>query len=567
MLNVPLRNRIRSVVAGVFRRRMIHAKDEMLARAGQACAKTQQETLRRLLELNADSRFSTIRGLNGSLSVDAFRRRMPVSDYREYVQAVEMMARGDHQALLGSNNPLLMYAVTSGTTSASKLIPVTRQFVSDYRRGWQHWGMGTFQAHPKLSLLRVVQITSSHDRELTEDGTPCGNISGLASSMQKKVVQKMYSVPNTVAEIDDTVLKRQVTATFALADPWVGMIITANPSTLLQLMEIADESAELILKAIHDGDLSAFSECRQDLRHLSRCLRADPRRSAQLESILKTHDSFRPTDCWQEMACLGVWSGGSAASYTPRLRELFGDVPIRDHGLHASEGRMTIPFEDGTASGLLDIDAHFFEFIPYDEGSSRQPEILQAHELEEGREYFILLTTSSGFYRYNIRDVVRCTGFHGTTPRLRFMHKGTGISSITGEKITESQVVAAVQTAVELSGIRIGHFTLTPEWGEPPGYRLYIESLDNRNTHEEPWQQFAALVDQSLRQRNCEYDDKRSTDRLRSVRSKVLSKETWTTFQKRRLARSGGSPEQYKHPFLMPDSEFEGRFLSVIRDV
>src|SRR5690606_8640302 len=99
----------------------------------------------------------------------------------------------------------------------------------------------------------------------------------------------------------------------------------------------------------------------------------------------------------------------------------------RDHGLHASEGRMTIPLQDGTPDGLLDIESHFFEFIPESEAASSQPTVLQAHELVPGESYFILLTTASGLYRYDIRDVVQCTGYLHTTPLLRFLHKGAHI--------------------------------------------------------------------------------------------------------------------------------------------
>ena len=48
-----------------------------------------------------------------------------------------------------------------------------------------------------------------------------------------------------------------------------------------------------------------------------------------------------------------------------------------------------------------------------------------------------------GFFRYNISDVAQVTGFFGDTPILKFLHKGSRISSLTGEKISERQVVEA----------------------------------------------------------------------------------------------------------------------------
>lgn len=564
--SVPLRNRLRSFVAGFVRRRMIRAKDRFLAAAHRSCKEIQRETLRRLLRLNADSEFSAAHGLQNIDGIDEFRSRLPVTDYEFIRPSVDRMKSGHHRALLGSRNRLLMYAVTSGTTAQSKLIPVTQQFVRDYRRGWQYWGMGAYQAHPTLSLLRLVQISSSHDRWRTEDGTPCGNISGLATSMQKSVVRRLYTVPADVADIKDTTERRRAVATFALADPWVGMLITANPSTLLQLMDEANQNADQILKSIHDGAirLGDVDSVGRSTARVAPRLKANPERAWQLKSILDRHGHFRPLDCWTELSCLGIWTGGSAGTYLPQIRREFGDIPVRDHGLHASEGRMTIPFDSGVSDGLLDIESHFFEFIPIGDADSAHPAVLLAHELETDSDYFILLTTSSGLYRYNIHDAVRCTGFHGTTPKLMFLHKGAHISSITGEKITEAQVVAAVQEAARQIGGSLRQFTLTPVSGDPPGYQLFID-CDTSSDLQELMSRLEDASDSELRRLNCEYDEKRESGRLHPVVCRHLDRQSWKTFQVNRLSASGGSAEQYKHPFLFPDADLSGTFVGLTR--
>ena len=94
----------------------------------------------------------------------------------------------------------------------------------------------------------------------------------------------------------------------------------------------------------------------------------------------------------------------------------FSQAPVRDIGLVASEGRMTIPLADGTPSGVLDIQSHYFEFVPEEESDSVRPTVLSADEVEVGCRYFILLTTSYGLYRYNICDLVQVTGFHNAYP-------------------------------------------------------------------------------------------------------------------------------------------------------
>ena len=493
------------------------------------------------------------------MSVQEFRDSIPVSDYQLVAPYVERMKNGDHDALLGQQNKLLMYAVTSGTTAESKLIPVTDHFVEDYRRSWQTWGAGCHFDHPDLQKLHIVQVSSSHRRFTTPDGTPCGNISGLVATMQKFMVRSLYTIPLQVIHLRDPLVKRDAVVRFAIADPWVGMLITANPSTVLQMAEYVEQNAESLIRDIHDGTASRATDS-ADRRALSKVIRRKRGRAKQLERIAEQHGGLQLSKCWTNLTSLGVWSGGSAGAYLPQLRQVFGDVPVRDHGLHASEGRMTLPVNDNTPSGLLEVETHFFEFIPVDEGDSANPTVLEAHELIEGGEYLILLTTSSGLYRYNIRDVVRCTGFYGSTPLLEFRHKGAHISSITGEKIAESQVVEAVGAAAAELQLPLVKYTLTSRWGEPPGYTLFIQGP--ADFPGDKLEQLAHRADALLGEGNCEYQEKRGTERLDMMDVCQLSANTWDRFTANRLGTAGGSPEQYKHPCLVPDPQFDRIFLT-----
>lgn len=558
MSAIPLRYRLRSKVGILFREKLMRGRRKFLATARTSCRQSQQATLQGLLELNAGTQFSKDFGLRPGMSISEFRSCIPVSDYSLVAPYIDQMKLGNHRALLGARNKLLMYAVTSGTTSESKLIPVTDRFVSDYRRSWQTWGAGCHHDHTDLQKLFMVQVASSHRRFDTADGTPCGNISGLVAAMQKFMVRALYTIPQEVAHLRDPLAKRDAVVRFAITDPWVGMLITANPSTILQMAEYASEHTESLIRDIHDGTASQVKDS-VDRAAMAKLLRPRKRRARQLEQLAEQHGELRLSDCWSKMTCLGVWSGGSAGAYLPQLRKIFENVPVRDHGLHASEGRMTLPIEDNTPSGILEIESHFFEFIPIDQADSTDPAVLEAHELEEGQEYLILLTTSSGLYRYNIRDVVRCTGYYGSTPLLEFRHKGAHISSITGEKIAESQVVEAVQAAAAELNMPLLQYTLTSHWGEPPGYTLYVHGGQELN--HESMNQLASRADSLLARSNCEYREKRDTERLGKVQVQQLPVDAWRQFANHRLAATGGSPEQYKHPCLVPDPQFENIFL------
>ena len=180
--------------------------------------------------------------------------------------------------------------------------------------------------------------------------------------------------------------------------------------------------------------------------------------------------------------------------------------------------------------------------------------VLEAADLTVGRDYFILPTTAGGLYRYQIHDLVRCVGFHGEAPVIAFLNKGAHISSLTGEKLSEFQVVEAVNAAQKELGMRLASFLVLPEWGGPPLYRLLIEARDLGDSREAA-DLLAAAVDARLQRINCEYENKRTTLRLGPMRAALLPPGSWLEFQRRRLAKSGGTMEQYKQPCLLPDLE------------
>lgn len=542
---------------GYFIRQRMRERVRSFLKSVESCRETQTTVLQRILRLNADSHFSRQRGLTETLSPAEFRRRVVISDFETVRPEVERLKTGQFESLLGKKNPLLMFALSSGTTGDSKYIPITSEFLKDYRRGWNLWGISAFDAHPKLHQMDIVQLSSDFDLFRTPAGIPCGNISGLVSKMQNPVVRSMYSVPFSVAKIKDAESKLYTALRLSVENPHVGLVMTANPSTLVQLAKLANREQHALIRDIADGTLSSrFIIPAETRAALHRRIRRPNRvRAQQLEQILNEHQGqLQPKHFWPNLQLAAVWTGGSASAYLDTMRRYYGDVAVRDHGLSASEGRMTIPFADSRSTGLLDIESHYFEFIPEAEYDSPSPTVLEAHELREGGNYYILLTTVSGLYRYNIRDVVRCCGFEGTTPLLEFLHKGASISNITGEKLTESQVVSVVREASRQSGIELDFFTLSPVWGDPPCYRLHVE--EGSVPHTSLLARLARTVDGLLKEVNCEYQDKRSSDRLAPVECLQLPSGTWQRFTRHRQSRSGGSMEQYKHPCLIPALAF-----------
>jgi hypothetical protein len=532
-------------------RRLARAFLDQTARADVV----QRDLLLKRIARHAESRFGRDHHFREIRSAADFRRRVPVRGYDGHEPYMERVRNGDTGALFGPGTDVLMFAMTSGTTNRPKTIPVTREALADYREGWTIWGILAFDRHfdrLRRGLKPILQLASDWRESFTPSGIPCGAITGLTAHMQTPLVRTTYCMPVVGSRIKDIEAKYYVALRHSVHRD-LGVTIAANPSTLLAIARLGDREKETLIRDYADGTIDPKWDLPPDVRAaLPWTSRLKRKKTARrLEAIVNRTGRLLPKDYWHGLNFMANWTGGTMGAYLRGYPEVFGERPVRDVGLIASEGRMTIPVEDGTAAGVLDIRHHYFEFIPEEQGDREEPETVEASELIEGRNYFILLTTAGGLYRYQIHDLVRCVGFHGRAPLIEFLNKGAHFSSLTGEKLSEFQVVAAVTEAQRALGLRLASFLVLPNWGDPPFYTLLVEESDVRDAAGAD--RLAGETEAALRRANAEYDNRRATLRLGPTRVRRITQGSWARFQRRRLARSGGTVEQYKQPHLMPD--------------
>jgi hypothetical protein len=521
----------------------------------QHAADVQRDLLLRRLARHADSQFGRDHHFHEIRTPADFRKRVPIGGYDRHEPYIDRVRQGDTNALFGQGTQVLMFAMTSGTTNRPKTIPVTSEALTDYREGWTIWGILAFDAHREMmrdGLKPILQVASDWQESFTSSGIPCGAITGLTAHMQNRFVRTKYCMPAIASRIKDIESKYYLGLRFSIYRD-LGTIIAANPSTILAMARLGDRQKELLIRDLADGTIDARWEIPADIRrHLSRKTRRRHKAIARaLEKIANDTGRLLPKDYWPNLQFLSNWMGGTMRAYLRGYPEFFGETPVRDVGLIASEGRMTIPIEDGTPAGILDVRHHYFEFIPEEDGDRELPDTVEAADLIEGRNYFIVLTTAGGLYRYNISDLVRCVGYHGQAPLIEFLNKGAHYSSLTGEKLSEHQVIAAVEAAQRAAGVHLRSYLLVPTWDEPPFYSLLVEESDlaSSASHE----RLAVAVERELQSQNVEYVSKRDTLRLGPVRILRIADGSWAEFQKRRLVKSGGTVEQYKQPHLVPD--------------
>ncbi len=513
---------------------------------------------RRLLDLiarNADSQFGRDHYFHEIHSPADFRRRVPIRGYEGHEPYIDRVRRGETDALFGPGTDVLMFALTSGTTARPKTIPVTRESLRNYRDGWTIWGILAFDQHPPMlsfGLRPILQLVSNWRETTTPAGISCGAITGLTAQMQNPIVRQVYCMQPATMGIKDIEAKYYTALRLSVYRN-VGAILAANPSTLVAIARLGDREKQTLIRDLHDGTVGAQWAIPDPIRRAIRFRTQRKRRETarRLEEIVRRTGHLLPRDYWPELCFLGNWTGGVMGSYLRQYPEIFGPRPVRDLGLIASEGRFTIPIEDHSPGGVLDFQHHYFEFIPEDQADRDPPETVEAHELIEGRRDYLLPTTAGGLYRYHIFDLVRCVGFHARAPVIEFLNKGAHFSSLTGEKLSEFQVVAAAQHAQEVVGQRLKSFLLLPTWGDPPYYSLLVENDDLPETVRGA--DLAAAFDARLAQLNVEYENKRQTLRLGPIRTRRVVAGSWADFQQRRLTKSGGTVEQYKQPCLLAD--------------
>jgi hypothetical protein len=523
----------------------------------------QERTLLEKIRRNQDSAFGRDHGFAAIRSVADFRARLPVTSYEDYTPYIERVRQGDFAAMFGRGQRVHMFAMTSGTTNKPKYIPVPDPFLSEYRAGWMLWGIQAVTKHYIASQgrMRILQLFSAWDDERAPCGLPCGATSGLTARIKRPGARNLYVVPACVAHIKNIKSKYYVAALLALADR-ITFPLVPNPSTLLGLARAMDQRKTDLLRDLADGTLSPDLDLLPEVRReVQARLRPEPQRARELDQAVAHQGHLYPKTAWQ-LPLIGCWKGGTLSLYLRDFPRYFGDAPVRDIGLIASEGRMTIPLSNEGTAGVLDFESSFFEFLPARDGQGLSDEPLLSHELEAGREYFLLLTSSAGLYRYNMGDVVRVEGFLDGSPLVAFLNKGAHYSSLTGEKLSEYQAVEAVNAALEQTGLTLASYCLAPTWSEAaPFYSLIVE--EDALAQGNGLAALAAAVDVALCHENIEYRSKRDSGRLGPVHVRLAARGAWTAYDLEVVAARRRGIEQYKHKFLANDVEFEKRFPDV----
>lgn len=435
-------------------------------RAAADPAGAQWARLSAVLTANAHTAFGKAHGFAALTSVDAFRAEVPLSTWEDTAADVDAMLAGD--ATRRISEPAVFYATTSGTTGRRKLIPVTGAFVHEFRTGRRVWLRTLLTRMPGIVRGKMLTMHSPSVEELP-GGAQAGSITVALSGGLDDADGVFDAVPRAVFRVKDFETRYKLCLRFALCEN-VSVVAAINPSTVLLFAQTFEAHHAALADAIEAGTLGVDADALDPAIRAQLEARARPNPAAAAairESAARHGGTPRLTELWPNLAGLCCWQGGTAPWYVRQLRTHFGALPMLDYGYAASEGCFGVPLDVNTAASVLVPHGHFMEFMPVETlDACRRGDVPTTllHELEEGRQYVLVITTSSGLYRYDMNDVIEVVGFDGNAPMAVFKHKAGLMSSVTGEKLGESHVVAAMDHALEATGLDTGGFIAAPVW-------------------------------------------------------------------------------------------------------
>lgn len=519
----------------------------------------QTEKLLGYVRANENSAFGKAFNFDKIRSVEDYQRYVPPSKYEDLQPYIDRVRAGASNQLTRENP--FMFATTSGTTALPKFIPITASHIRDYTHAFQVHNYHLIQDYPRAADGRFLLITSNDEEGRTESDIPYGAVSGMLNRRQPEVIRKHFATPYELCKIKNVDAKYYLMLRCALGLD-VTAVICCNPSSLILLADQMREHAADLVADLFDGSIkNAYRPPAAYQDAFARYFAADKERARQLDKLLEKEGTLLPRTVWSNLDILVSWKGGPMAFYLDKLPEMYGNMPVRDFGYMASEGRGSIPLTDDGSGGVLALTSHFFEFVQEDDIESSNPKYLLAHQLKAGGRYFIYFTTAAGLYRYNINDLIEVVGYEQNTPIIRFVRKGMGVSSITGEKLTEEQVLVALTMAKNQMGLgEVEHCTVEVELGTPPFYVVFAEvSADLPDSVKN---QFVRIFDDSLKNQNPEYQDKRSTKRLGLPEMRTLPAGTYRKLRQHRVLQ--GAPEaQVKIPLLSAHNSFTGQLAQI----
>ncbi len=495
-------------VIGEILKKVVAVADKIITNPNPAEAQIKE--LKQLLSKAKDTSFGKYYQFSKHLSLedprDAFAAEVP---YHSYDQIRE---RWWAKVIEGAKDitwpgKVHYFAVSSGTTSNKKHIPVTDDMLKSIRNAGlqQIKGIADFDMPAEFFMKEMLMFGSSTNLKQVNDHKE-GEISGISASQLPFWIEGYYRPGKEISAIDD----------------W-------------------DERVEALAKAAPDWDIGTISGIPSWIELM-------------LKKVIDYHNLKNIHEIWPNF--MVFTSGGVAFEpYKKSFERLCGKPIVIIDTYLASEGYLATQIRKETdAMALITDNGVYFEFVPFtreninDDGSIRQGvKALKIEEVEEDVDYVLVISTVAGAWRYMIGDTIKFTD--KKRAEIKITGRTVHYLNVVGSQLSVIQMNRAMEQLADENIVNVKEFTVAAlKEEEEYLHRWYLGTDDDSHVDEK---EIASKLDNILQDNNKNYKVARSKA-LKSVQVKVIPAslfQQWTEETKQK----GG---QVKIPRVMKEEEF-----------
>lgn len=445
----------------------------------QNAEKNQEKLLLALVKTAEKTLFGREHEFESIKTIGDFQKSVAVADYEDLKPYIEKVKRGQRN-ILWTETPEY-FAKTSGTTSGSKYIPISKEGMPFQVSGAQSALFHYISKKGNADFVNGKMIFLQGSPELEEVfGIKTGRLSGIVAHHIPTYLQK-----------------------------------NRLPSWETNLMEDWEAKVDKIVEETKKENMTLISGIPPWLiMYFEKLIEKNGKKIKQLFPNLQ----------------LIVTGGVNYEPYREKMEELLGGKVDIVQTFPASEGFFAFQ-DDYTKEGLLLLTNHgiFYEFIPLEQYGKPNAQRLTLKEIELNKDYALILTTNSGLWAYSIGDVVR---FIDKKPhRILVSGRTKHFTSAFGEHVIAFEVEEAMKAAVEKFPAQITEFHLAPEVNPTEGLP-YHEWFIEFEKEPENLDVFKNELDDQLRKRNTYYDDLISGNILQKLKISRLSKNAFQEYAK-----------------------------------
>lgn len=553
--------------AGKANMRSVQTGQAVLERLRSICKepmRINEEILLKIVNDNKDTEYGRKYNFADIHSIEDYQKMVPVSRYDDYADYILRMTEDGEKNLICAY-PINHYNKTSGTMGAPKRIPMSdigMKLLDDYT--YKIWyAIVTEKYGMECVNAKVISLGESTAEETyLKCGATFGAISQKMKRQFRPVLPQIYTSPDEAIFPQKGTNTRYLHARFALVDDTPNFLTVSFYSFALDLFRYIESNWELLVDDIENGTIDLSIKMPDEVRKsLEGKIAPMPERAKELREIFsKGFDEPFIPKVWPNLKFIvGIGTGGFK-DYAVKIRDKYtGDgIDQMKLGIGSSDGTYSAPFMVGSDDTVLIPDGLFYEFLPL-EAEDDFSQIKTLDQLEVGKDYEVVITTFSGFYRYRMRDAVRVTGMFENTPTIQFLYRVDQTVSIMGEKTTEVALRTAVENTAKEIGFELIDFSMYPDLDyNPVRYQFFVE-LERRSMAGVTPKEIRYVLEQELAKANPSMGEKVKKGICGATRVNFLAEETYMLYRDLMISR-GTASTQIK-PVHVINNEIQRKFF------